>query len=276
MRGWPLTLLAVCGILCALPALTIPNAPSASPPPPPHPATSLPMAHEPQTLHVCCLPVTYYFYDSARYHGPPRFPLTHAQAPLFEDNVANIAIFRVINGARTAFLDLLMAYLLFLGKAWVLIPVALLLWRYRRDLLIPVFSAQLFAGVVAFILKTLFSQPRPGALVPDLTLLENVYTRSFPSADVALAFALAFALFPYASRWGKVGLVAYALFIGYERMYVGAHFPLDVLVGMLIGLTAAFLVNRFLPQRDISGPSDKSDLSDQPPLALCTPDSDAK
>jgi undecaprenyl-diphosphatase len=44
-------------------------------------------------------------------------------------------------------------------------------------------------------------------------------------------------------------LIAWAILVGYSRIYIGAHFPLDVLVGSLIGMIIAILVKKILYDR---------------------------
>ncbi|WP_281054481.1 phosphatase PAP2 family protein [Thermocrinis albus] len=50
--------------------------------------------------------------------------------------------------------------------------------------------------------------------------------------------------FPRVGPYGRLLLSVYALLIAYGRIYVGAHFPLDVLVGALLGLASCLFVRR--------------------------------
>ena len=93
-------------------------------------------------------------------------------------------------------------------------------------------------------LKDLFQQPRPALSLHGVHLLtiHGIPTptiNSFPSGDAALAFAIAMALAPGEKWYVQALLFVYALLIAYERVYVGVHFPLDVMSGALLGVLCA-------------------------------------
>src|SRR6266480_5529661 len=58
---------------------------------------------------------------------------------------------------------------------------------------------------------------------------------SFPSDHASAAFGIAFALFFYDRLAGSIFLAA-ATFIGVGRVFIGAHYPADVVAGCLVGL----------------------------------------
>jgi membrane-associated phospholipid phosphatase len=66
---------------------------------------------------------------------------------------------------------------------------------------------------------------------------------SFPSDHASAAFAIAFAVFLFDRVVGSVFLAAAAV-IGVGRVFIGAHYPADVLAGCLVGLASALLVAR--------------------------------
>ena len=66
---------------------------------------------------------------------------------------------------------------------------------------------------------------------------------SFPSDHASAAFAIGFAAFLFDRAVGSVFLAA-AVVIGAGRVFIGAHYPLDVLAGCLVGLASALVLVR--------------------------------
>ena len=65
---------------------------------------------------------------------------------------------------------------------------------------------------------------------------------SFPSGHTCAAFAAASAWCrTLPRRWMKVTAVVLAALMGFSRLYVGVHFPSDVLAGMAVGLLCGWL-----------------------------------
>ena len=105
------------------------------------------------------------------------------------------------------------------------------------------------------VLKHLVSRPRPWLDVAGLIpLIEEPDPNSFPSGHTCAAFAFASAMLgTLPVRWGKALALGTALAMGFSRLYVGVHYPTDVLTGALIGLLAGALAillwKRLAPQK---------------------------
>jgi len=122
--------------------------------------------------------------------------------------------------------------------------------RITAALWAPV-GALVALGVNQFLVAAVAEQ-RPYAVMPDaLVLVSRSTDPSFPSDHAVVAGAVAVGVF-LANR--KLGLVtaALAVLMAVTRVYVGAHFPLDVAVGLAVGAVVAavsYLIARPLCHR---------------------------
>lgn len=92
------------------------------------------------------------------------------------------------------------------------------------------------------VLKPLIERPRPCHTMEDIRLLVNCGAGlSFPSSHAVNNFAGAFILTYFFKNLRYVFYVI-AFLVAYSRVYVGVHYPVDILGGALIGLSVAFLV----------------------------------
>ena len=115
------------------------------------------------------------------------------------------------------------------------------------------FWALLLSTAVAQGLKHLFERPRPLLALSDVRLLVNpLHDNSFPSGHAATSFALATIISATFPRWRWAAWTT-ALLIGISRVYVGVHFPLDIVgsavIGVASGLAVLAIANRKAAQR---------------------------
>lgn len=129
------------------------------------------------------------------------------------------------------------------GGVWLAIAVCLALWRRRGDVLLVTVLAVVFADLTTEALKWAISRNRP-ALDP---LVAVPHSHSFPSGHAAISFACATVIGAAVPR-ARPGLFVLAVLIAWSRVYVGVHYPLDVLAGALWGLAVGVLVLRALPR----------------------------
>lgn len=94
-------------------------------------------------------------------------------------------------------------------------------------------------------LKRIIRRQRPYQQYPTTIFpnnIENDY--SFPSGHTSSAFALATTICIENKKWYlTVPAFAWATSVGYSRMYLGEHYPTDVLAGAALGIASAYLTN---------------------------------
>lgn len=92
------------------------------------------------------------------------------------------------------------------------------------------------------VLKNIFERSRPFVAVEELELLiKKPVSFSFPSGHTAVTFACAVSMLRMKEKYSVLALV-YAFLIGFSRIYVGAHYPTDVLCGAIVGSLTAVAV----------------------------------
>jgi len=103
-------------------------------------------------------------------------------------------------------------------------------------------------------LKPLIGRPRPWVILDGFEPLLYSHSPSFPSGHTSSAFAFAFAVLPAVEiKWLKIASISAAILMGLSRLYVGVHYPSDVLGGAVIGafcgLLAVWLYRKFFQKR---------------------------
>ncbi len=134
------------------------------------------------------------------------------------------------------------------GLLWIGICLLFLCFkRTRRAGLLALLAMLLGLFFNNILLKNLVSRPRPWLSVPGLLpLMEPPDPLSFPSGHTCAAFASAGVwLRTLPRRWMKAASVSAAALMGFSRMYIGVHYPTDVLAGMCVGLLCAWAVLLF-------------------------------
>lgn len=122
--------------------------------------------------------------------------------------------------------------------------IIFLLFSEKRKAALFVLLATLSGGLVSILLKEVFGRPRPD-LVPHSSL---VYSTSFPSGHAMLSAVVYLTLGAMVarvipSRWLKAYVMGIAatltILIGVSRIYLGVHWPSDVLAGWAAGASWA-------------------------------------
>jgi undecaprenyl-diphosphatase len=157
---------------------------------------------------------------------------------------------------RAAPFDVLFVALSVAGQAglvWIALAPVLAL-RARRPVLFTtlVTAATVWtADILAIALKGAAGRERPYEVIPAADpLLRWDVSSSLPSGHAATSAAGAVILAFLLGRYG-LPLALLAMAIGFSRVYIGVHYPLDVLagaaIGIAVGLVAAAIVRRLRP-----------------------------
>ena len=180
-------------------------------------------------------------------------------------------ILLTINGWHAPWADTLM-WIISAKATWIplyLLLIGLLVWRYRKPAMTSVKWLQrvpacvvmivvigLAVGAADFIasgiLKDLVARPRP-TRVPELEgvlHLVNGYRSGrygFVSSHAAntMVVALLFSLI-WRNKIATVGLMLWVAMNCYSRMYLGVHYPLDILGGLMVGVLMAVVAYQVL------------------------------
>jgi undecaprenyl-diphosphatase len=125
------------------------------------------------------------------------------------------------------------------GFVWLAIAAVLaVLWR-RPWLFFDVALADLAGQLISLGLKQGIGRERPNVAYPDpRPLVHAPHDGSFPSGHATVSFACATVLSFYAPRAAPAFYVLAAA-IAWSRVYVGVHYPLDVLGGAALGFGIA-------------------------------------
>ncbi len=127
------------------------------------------------------------------------------------------------------------------GWFWIAIGVALLLFKKTRIVGVTMLISLMINGLLTnVILKDFFARPRPFNVNPELvTLIHKPSSFSFPSGHTSVSFAGALVLFKMLPKKAGIPAVILAAMIGFSRMYVGVHYPTDILGGIVVGVIAS-------------------------------------
>lgn len=179
----------------------------------------------------------------------------------------DLSIYRAINGlcGTSPLLDRVVYYISPL-KGVVFMGIFGLLW-FRQDKLRIRTQEKLILLIIAVLLALLVNRTistlvpfrlRPiyavGANAPTFTWPVDLERwSSFPSDNASYLFAIATCIWFISRRWGAVFGV-FSAFALVERVYLGIHYPSDILVGALLGIASAIAVEREVLRRRIAAP----------------------
>jgi undecaprenyl-diphosphatase len=140
-----------------------------------------------------------------------------------------------------------------LGLLWIVLACVLgFLWK-RYAVVLFALLAVAVADWSAIGLKAVFDVERPSMRYAEPEpLVRPPIDGSFPSGHAATSFAAATVLSFARPRWAPVFYLL-ALAVGFSRVYVGVHYPLDILAGAVLGTAIATALLLLVRARQRSG-----------------------
>lgn len=161
-----------------------------------------------------------------------------------------MSILVFLESIRTPVFTAIMSAITWLGHE--LLPIAIICifyWCLNKRLAYKAGFSFFFSGLTVQTLKITFRIDRPWILDPDFKPVESAIEEatgySFPSGHTQAATSLFGTLALFFKKWYvKLGCIFLFVLVGFSRMYLGVHTPLDVLVSM--GITLFFSVLMFV------------------------------
>ena len=172
-----------------------------------------------------------------------------------------------LESIRNPILDAIMSVVTMVGEETIFLAIALLIFWCLDKKRGYIFLLIGFVGItINQILKLTFRIPRPWVKDPNFTVVESAVEEatgySFPSGHTQNV-ADTFGCIAYSAKrtWVRIASVILILLVGFSRMYLGVHTPLDVGVSLVVG---AVLVLGLYPLLDRLFQKDRNVL-----IALC-------
>ena len=144
--------------------------------------------------------------------------------------------FLLVNGFSNPLFDTFFQIITHLGSGWFWIIAIAALWiANKRKLATYLAVGALIDTVSVFVLKDIFLRPRPFEVLQNVKLLDMEAGYSFPSGHSSLVFMSAAVI-------NKYYFYAIAILVAISRIYLGVHYPFDVLIGGLNGIFIGLMV----------------------------------
>ncbi len=177
----------------------------------------------------------------------------------------NLLIFNFINGGAGYYqgLDLILVfftrYLAYVASISVMVYFAI--WKPLKAVSLPEKLKAAYLGfqfvlavtltwIIIKMIKVVVAYPRPFETLENINvLLQKTGGDSFPSGHAGLTMSVATMAYFYKPKLGVL-LFVFAFLIAISRIYVGVHYPIDVVIGMLIGFLVPALVHTLFVKRN--------------------------
>ncbi|MBO5159182.1 MAG: phosphatase PAP2 family protein [Lachnospiraceae bacterium] len=150
------------------------------------------------------------------------------------------------DSVRNPILNSIMIFITSLGDGgiiWIAATIALLIPKKTRK--VGIMSAVALLGSLLInnnLIKNIVQRPRPYVTFTDLQIIIPQPSEfSFPSGHTSSSFASAAVFYRHLPKKFGVPAVILAALIGFSRLYVGVHYPTDVLAGAVMGILLSYM-----------------------------------
>ncbi len=171
----------------------------------------------------------------------------------------NTAMFYLVNnGLQNNILNVIMPFITNFGSSIACFIICGLIYLFggvrAKKVAILALLALFISSAAVYFIKHIIAEPRPFLALTNVHQLvsESEIYCSFPSGHATSSFAAATVIgikysIEVLNRKLRLiyPLLAFAAVIGFSRVYIGVHYPLDVVLGGLIGIISALVVLKF-------------------------------
>jgi undecaprenyl-diphosphatase len=156
-------------------------------------------------------------------------------------NLFDEKVFLWINNSNLNIATLMLT-ITYAGSTISWFGAAIFLWflKKRKTAFLLIFVL-LISGVLTFFMKIAFHRVRPFQILLEAKVLDKEEDFSFPSGHSVSSFSSA-TILGRKNRKISLCLYVFASLVAYSRIYVGVHWPSDVIFGGLIGVLISFLI----------------------------------
>lgn len=160
-----------------------------------------------------------------------------------------LEIVRWFQTIRTPLLDIIaLMFHYAVSGAFYVVVLGGIYWMYDKKLGARMLFALIIIGLCSLVLKDVFARPRPFQVL-DSGIMPLVYDSSYgiPSGHSSFTFVV-WGFFAYwmKNRAITIAVIIFTVFMGFSRMYMGVHFPQDVIAGWLLGAVVLGLYIRYV------------------------------